>query len=84
VFEPQFAFLAAETPNSRQTPSIGILDFRLEKTLRLASTNTLGVYVDALNATNVGLPLAYVRSSGLQFGDTAIAPGHCAGRWLAG
>lgn len=69
---PAFAFLPAETPNSRQTPSIGTLDLRAEKTVTLQSpARTLGVYVEALNASNVGRALGYFRASGPQFGQPA-------------
>jgi hypothetical protein len=70
VFVPAFGFLPAETPNSRRTPSIGTLDLRVEKTFPLRGpAQTMGVYVDALNATNVGRAFTYVRGSGPQFGQ---------------
>jgi hypothetical protein len=70
VLVPAFAYLPAETPNSRRTPSTGTLDLRVEKTLPLRSpAKTLGVYVEALNATNVGRALGYVRVSSPQFGQ---------------
>jgi hypothetical protein len=70
VFQPVFADLVAETPNSRRTPSIGLLDVRLEKTFSLPrSPGTFGIYLDALNVTNEGRALVYVRRSGPRFGQ---------------
>ena len=66
---PAFAFLPAETPNSRRTPPISALDLRVEKTLLLQSPATIGLYAEALNATNVGRALGYIRASGPQFGQ---------------
>lgn len=63
-------FIVAEPPFSRRAPSIAQLDLRLEKTFRLASSvRRLGVYLDALNATNAGRALSYVRRSGPRFGE---------------
>jgi hypothetical protein len=62
--------LAAETPFSRRTPSIWSLDLRVEKTVRVSGdSGVLGVYVDAMNVTNVGRALSYVRQSGPLFGQ---------------
>ena len=72
VSVPAFASLAAETPYSRQTPSIGTLDLRVEKTFQPHSPGQMfGLYLDVLNATNLGQALAFVRFSGPQFGVPA-------------
>ena len=50
------------------------LDLRLEKTFRLGgSGRTLGLYVDALNLANSGVPLAMTitEQSGTTFGEPA-------------
>jgi hypothetical protein len=68
VFSPFFASFPVEPLGSRRTPSLGGLDLRVEKTLRL-SRGTLGLYGDLLNATNVGRATAYNSRSGPQFGQ---------------
>jgi hypothetical protein len=63
--QPAFAVLAAETPYSRQTSSLSLLDLRVEKTFLLPERRgTVGVYVDAINVANVGRALAYTPGSG--------------------
>jgi hypothetical protein len=57
----------AEPLNSRRTPSLGSLDLRVEKTLRLPGGSVMGVYVDAFNATNLGRATAYDAMSGPDF-----------------
>jgi hypothetical protein len=70
AFVPGFGNLVAETPNSRQLPSIARLDLRVEKTFRLTvAPSSFGVFAEAFNVTNVGRPLAYVRQSGPRFGQ---------------
>jgi hypothetical protein len=62
--------IVAEPPFSRRTPSIAQLDVRLEKTFHLTSSvRRVGMYLDALNATNVGQALGYVPRSGPRFGQ---------------
>jgi hypothetical protein len=57
----------AEPLNSRRTPSLGSLDFRVEKTVRLSRGSVVGVYVDAFNATNLGRATAFNPISGPSF-----------------
>ncbi len=57
-----------EPAGSRRAPSVGGLDLRVEKTIRLPRSATVGLYVDVFNATNVGRALSYVGFSGPRFG----------------
>jgi hypothetical protein len=64
-----FTSLTPEAPFSRITPTLALLDVRLEKTLLLrGERRTLGLYLDAMNAANVGTALSYIRQSGPRFG----------------
>jgi hypothetical protein len=57
----------AEPLNSRRTPSLGSVDLRVEKTVRLSRGSVVGVYVDAFNATNLGRATAFNPISGPNF-----------------
>lgn len=62
-------FLPAEEPFSRETPSVSLLDVRVEKTFALRRDGTrVGVYLDALNAVNIGRARQYIPISGPNFG----------------
>lgn len=69
VTTPIFTTFAAEPIGSRRTPSLGGLDLRLEKTLRLRRGATLGFYVDGFNVTNLGRATGFNAMSGPNFGE---------------
>ncbi len=61
-----------EPRGTRRVDGAGALDLRIEKTFPLGSSGrTLGVYADAFNITNQGVPLALgvVEASGATFGQ---------------
>lgn len=68
VTTPIFAGFPAEPIGSRRTPSLGGLDLRVEKTIRIQG-GSLGLYVDAFNVTNLGRATGYTALSGPNFGD---------------
>ena len=61
------AFVPAEEPFSRITPTLNLFDLRLEKTLVRGSRQSLGLYLDILNVLNAGEARSYI-SSGPYFG----------------
>jgi hypothetical protein len=61
--------LPAEEPFSRITPTLNLLDLRIEKTLLLRGQGrSLGLYLDAMNVANVGAARSYIPQSGPNFG----------------
>jgi hypothetical protein len=66
--------IRVEPQGTRRAPAINRIDFRLEKTLHVAGTGTLGFFFDLFNAFNQGVPDsdetdAVIDSSGAQFGQ---------------
>lgn len=70
-------FIRIEPQGTRRAPAINRLDVRVEKTFRLqAAASSLGIYVDAFNVWNQGVPNsdvtnAVIDTSGLRFGEPA-------------
>lgn len=70
VTQPVFVFVPAEPRGSRRSPSYGITDLRVEKTLRLSSDQrSLGLYVDVFNLANTGVATRARLLSGPSFGQ---------------
>ena len=62
-------WMPADEPFSRITPTLNLLDLRIEKTLVLRGPGrSLGLYLDAMNVLNVGLARSYIGNSGPYFG----------------